>query len=69
MKDSITFKCRRRSSSDADALSAGEHDETGQTGFTGTGSHWPSLSTSVPTPTSPAAKMLSNGGGMYNMMF
>ena len=66
VKESVTF--RHRSSSDPDALTlpitTGAPPEIGPTGFTGMGCHWPSLSTSVPTPTSPV-KMLVHQGGIY----
>ena len=62
MRESVTF--RRRTSSDSDrlALQVTTPDETGLTGFTGTGSPWPSLSTSVPTPTSPARMFTHQAG-------
>ena len=64
MRESVTF--RRRTSSDSDGLTlqVATPDETGLTSFTGTGFPWPSLSTSVPTPTSPA-RMLTHQAGSY----
>ena len=61
IRESVTF--RRRSSSDPDfvlhQVAAGQTGSASLTSFSG---HWPSLSASVPTPTSPAAHMLSQGG-------
>jgi serine/threonine protein kinase len=58
VRESVTL--RRRTSSDSDGLTlqVTTPDETGLTSFTGTGSPWPSLSTSVPTPTSPARMLI-----------
>ena len=66
VKGSVTFR-RRSSSSPLSPDCAQQPDpssQTGLTGFTGYGVQWPSLSTSVPTPTSPAARMLSHQGGV-----
>ena len=58
----VTF--RGRSSSDRDRLGL-QVTSPDLTSFTGMGSPWPSLSTSVPTPTSPT-KMLFHQGGNTN---
>jgi hypothetical protein len=65
VRDSV--RLRRRLSSDPKCLalqidSTGDADNnTSLTSFTGSGTRWPSLSTSVPTPTSPG-RMLAHQG-------
>lgn len=60
--DAVIFRPRSCSDSDTQPV---QTDQTRFTSFTGTGSPWPSLSNSVPTPTSPA-RVLAYQGGIYN---
>ena len=61
VEESVTF--RRRSSSDSLSLKIDPGWTTGLTGFTGSGTLWPSLSSSVTTPTTPS-RMLGHHEGL-----
>ena len=68
VRESVTF--RRRSSSDSASLTLTiDPGRTGLTGFTGSGTLWPSLSTSIPTPNSPARQLGQQGGQKSFFLF